>query len=130
MGRVAARLYVPLDVGFFDDEKVVAAGEKAAFLYLAMCAKAKLLDTDGILTRGQIAKTALPGWQARLKALLEQQAVIEVPMQRDAYLIAAWHKWNESKETRGDRLAEDRARKRAKSRNTQPPADAIPTGIQ
>jgi hypothetical protein len=111
MARTAARLYVPIDVGFFDDEKIVAAGEKAAFLYLAMLAKAKLLDTDGVLSRGQIAKLALPGWQARLKALLEVEAVVELPMQRDSYAITAWYRWNESKDDRAERHKRDRERK-------------------
>ena len=118
MARTATRLYVPLDVGFFDDEKIVAAGEKAAFLYLAMLTKAKLLDTDGVLTKGQIAKLALPGWAARLKALLEPgndgtALVVELPMQRDVYFLPAWHKWNESKEARADRHQKDRDRKAA-----------------
>jgi hypothetical protein len=116
MARTASRMYVPLDVGFFDDEKIVAAGEKAAFLFLAMLSKAKLLDTDGTLTRGQIAKLALPGWQARLKALLEpgidgSVLVVELPMQRDVYFVPAWYKWNESKDDRADRHRRDRDRK-------------------
>ena len=117
MARAAARLYVPLDVGFFDDEKIVAAGEKAGWLYLTMLTKAKLLDTDGVLTKGQIAKLGITNWLPRLKALLETGAVVELPMARDTYAIAAWYRWNESKDARAQRLADDRDRKKSKSKD-------------
>jgi hypothetical protein len=111
----ASRLYVPLDVGFFDDEKVIQAGEKAGWLYLHMLTKAKLLDTDGALSKGQISKLGIPGWPGRLRDLIATGLVVELPMQRDTYVIAAWYRWNESKEARDLRLAEDRERKRRKT---------------
>lgn len=114
MARTATRLYVPLDVSFFDDEKVIQAGEKATYLYLAMLTKAKQLDTDGVLTAGQIAKLSIDsprGTAARLKSLLEVEMVVEVPMARDTYAIVAWHKWNESRDDRASRLEADRRRK-------------------
>ena len=36
MPRLARRLSVPIDVGFMDDDKVIQAGEQAAWLYLAL----------------------------------------------------------------------------------------------
>ena len=111
MARQPKRLYVPLDVAFFDDEKIIHAGEKAAWLYLALLAKAKQLDTDGVLTKGQITRLGIPGTPARLKALLEAELIFELPLQRDTYAIGGWHKWNESKDDRATRLANDRKRK-------------------
>lgn len=114
MPRQPKRLYVPLDVAFFDDEKILRAGEKAAYLYLAMITKAKQLDTDGVLTKGQIAKIGIDtprGTDTRLKALIAAELVIELPMQRDTYAIAAWDRWNETAEDRARRLKEDRERK-------------------
>lgn len=117
MSRAATKIYVPLDVAFFDDARIVAAGEKAAWLYLNMLTKAKSLDSDGTLTRAQVARLAVPGWQARLKALAEVGAVSVVG---DDVLISGWLKWNESSADRRDRLeqhrqakAEYRARKQA-----------------
>jgi hypothetical protein len=111
MPRQPKRLYVPLDVAFFDDDKIEQAGEKAAYLYLAMLAKAKTIDRDGVLTKGQITRLGIPGTPARLKALLDAELVFELPMQRDVYAIGAWHRWNESAEDRARRLKEDRERK-------------------
>lgn len=54
MARAASRIYVPLDVNFFDDDKVMQAGEAAGWLYLRMCTRAKLLDSDGVMTERQV----------------------------------------------------------------------------
>jgi hypothetical protein len=67
MPRQPKRLYVPLDVAFFDDEKILRAGEKAAYLYLAIITKAKQLDTDGVLTKGQIAKIGIDTHRRRAR---------------------------------------------------------------
>lgn len=110
MARTAARIYVPLDVTFFDDEKVLAAGEAAAWLYLAMCAKAKALDSDGVLTELQVARLGITGWRKRLDRL------IDVGLVEDAmgthYGITGWLKWNESAQARAERRAKDRDRKK------------------
>ena len=111
MARTATRLYVPLDVGFFDDARVVDAGEKAAWLYLNMLSKAKGLDSDGVLTRQQIGRLGVSGWQARLRTLVAVGLVVERP---DGYSIGSWLKWNESAQARADRLADDRRRKAEK----------------
>lgn len=108
MSRVASKIYVPLDVAFFDDARMVEAGEKAQYLYLNMLTKAKGVDSDGVLTRAQVARLAVPGWQARLKAL---ESVGAVTLVGDQVVITGWLKWNESAETRRQRLEEDRRRK-------------------
>lgn len=104
----ASRIYVPLDVAFFDDARIVAAGEKAAWLYLAMLTKAKALDSDGALTRAQVARLAIPGWQARLKALADVGAV---EIAGDEVRIRGWLNWNESSADRGGRLEQQRKAK-------------------
>jgi len=110
-----ARLYVPLSVGFFDDDLVVAAGEKAGWLYLAMLTRIKQQDGDGLISRQQIGRLNVPSWQRRLSALLEYGLVEQVGGQ--TYRIPGWSKWNESSDERAERLARDRDRK-AKSRGT------------
>lgn len=109
MARVATRIYVPLDVNFFDDAKIVEAGEPAAWLYLNMCAKAKQLDEDGVMTRAQIERLRVKGWQRRLARLIEVGAVEEAGA--GVYGIVGWLNWNESKAARAERLKADRARK-------------------
>lgn len=110
MGRTA-RLYLPLDVSFFDDDKVLEAGERAGWLYLAFACKAKATDSDGVLTKPQIAKLGVPGWQGRLADLLRTGLVVEHPETPGSYVVAAWLNWNDSREVREAKRAEDRRRK-------------------
>lgn len=109
MARAATRIYVPLDVNFFDDERIIRAGEAAGWLYLAMCAKAKQLDTDGALDVVHLERLHVRGWQKRLATLVEVGAVEHTTA--DIYVIAGWLKWNESKEQRAARLKAERDRK-------------------
>jgi hypothetical protein len=102
------RLYLPLDVMFCDDEKIVAVGERPAWLYLAMCLKAKQLATGGYLTEQQVAKLAVPGWKTRLRPLLAAQ-LVEVVDER--YFIPAWANWNDTAEQIEERRRKDRERK-------------------
>lgn len=113
MARAASRIYVPLDVNFFDDDRIIAAGEAAGWLYLAMCAKAKQLDNDGVITRPQVERLHIKGWQKRLLRLVEVGAVEEAG--EGVYGIAGWLNWNESKQSRAERLQADRDRKKGGS---------------
>jgi len=106
-----ARLYVPLDASFPDDDKIVEAGERAGWLYIHMLCKCKSIDTDGVLTKAQIAKLGVPGWQPRLAALIKVHAVIESTETPGAYEIPAWLGWNKSRQQRADDRAKDRTRK-------------------
>ena len=112
MARAASRIYVPLDANFFDDDKIVRAGEPAGWLFLNMLAKAKQLDSNGLLTRPQVERLAVKGWPRRLDALLAVGAIEETLP--GTYYIPAWLKWNESSEARAERLEADRKRKAQK----------------
>jgi len=109
MARTATRIYVPLDVNFFDDPKIIAAGEAAGWLYLAMSTKAKQLDSDGVLEAGQIARFGITNWRKRITRLIEVGAVEEGPP--GIYGITGWLNWNESREARQARLRMERDRK-------------------
>ena len=114
MARTASRIYVPLDSNFFDDDKVLAAGEQATYLFLAMMARAKQLDTDGVLTVQQVERLQVKGWRRRIERLVDVGLVEEAP---GCYGIAGWLKWNESREARAARLAAERRRKAEKGGN-------------
>lgn len=118
MARTAARIYVPLDANFFDDDKIIEAGEAAGWLFLNMMAKAKQLDSDGLLTRAQVERLAVRGWQRRLATLLDVGAVQETTP--GIYVIPGWLNWNESKAARAERLRADRERKAAKNGGGNP----------
>lgn len=109
----APRLYVPLDLGFFDDVRIMRAGEKAGWLYLAMTTRARSLDTDGLLFTEQIAKLAIPGWKQRLAALVREDLVTETAP--DCYFIRSYRKWNDTAGERAQQKA-DEAKRKAEAR--------------
>lgn len=115
MSRTASKIYVPLDVTFFGDDKILDAGEKAAWLYLNMMTQSKASDSDGFLSRAQVAKLGVPGWQARLKALLvvEDRHGDRLVTEPDPgiYHLPAYAKWNELSADRRERLEKERQRK-------------------
>jgi hypothetical protein len=105
-----------LDANFFDDDKVLAAGEAATYLFLAMMTKAKQLDTDGVLSRLQIERLGIRAWQKRLDALVAVNLV--EPTTPGVYGITGWLNWNESREDRAERLRQERQRKANKGGNS------------
>lgn len=102
---------MPLDANFLDDEKILNAGERAGWLYVAMLCRAKQLSTDGYLTERQIARLHVSGWRDRLDALVSEQAVWKTEDGR--YWITGWPKWNEPMSQVEERRKKDRERKAA-----------------
>lgn len=85
-----ARLFVPLDVNFPDDDKIEAAGLAGAGLYAMSLCVAKRTLTDGRLTRVKLRKLGADD------ALIDR--CIEVGLYTrdadDAVRITAWLGWN------------------------------------
>lgn len=91
MSRTVGRVYLPLDVEFMEDDRIIEAGEKAGWLYLAMCLRAKRLLSDGKLTARQVSRLPVSGQSPRLKALVD---VGLIRHEGDGYRITAWDKHN------------------------------------
>jgi len=53
---MSAGLYVPLQANFFGDDKVVLCSPLAKLVYLQGLCIAKLMGTDGIVTRAQLKR--------------------------------------------------------------------------
>lgn len=128
-----SRLYLPLDVTFFDDDRIIAAGDGAALLYLAMCLKIKALGSDGKLSGGQISRLGRPKWQSELKRLMAVEAIL-LDRETDFYIVAAWFSHNEPISEIEARRAADRKRKAAekdtpKANGFQPDSARNPLGI-
>jgi hypothetical protein len=85
--------FVALSATFMDDPAVVAAGERAAWLYLAMACDCRLHRSDGTVPEHRLARLGVVGWQARLQTLLTHGLVIPTP---DGYNLPAYLKWNKS----------------------------------
>lgn len=127
MGR-RGRLYLPLEVTFFDDDRIIAVGDGGALLYLAMCLRVKSLATDGRLSEAQISRLGRPRWKAELKRLADVEAVLwdaELSM----WYVAAWFGHNEAISTIEERRAADRKRK-ADEKRAETEASRNPGGTR
>lgn len=94
-GRAA---YVPLEVGFWDDPKIVAAGEGAASLYLRMLCYAKANQTDGMVPWAVMRRWGDPKTVRRRAEKLHSVGVCEAfggaNGRADAYNVTAFLRHN------------------------------------
>lgn len=105
-----ARLYVPLDVNFPDDDKIEAVGLDGAGLYaMSLCLAKRLLD-DGRLTRVKLRK--LGGDDALIDRLIDVGLYTRVA--DDAVRISAWLGHNAPAESV---LTSDKAKRLAHQRH-------------
>jgi hypothetical protein len=109
------RLYLPLDVSFFDDDRIIAAGDGPTLLYLAICLRCKQLAVDGLLSEAQISRLGRPKWKKELARLVELEAVLW-DVERSFYVVAAWFSHNEAMSAIEERRAADRKRKAEEAR--------------
>lgn len=110
MPRRKGGLFLPLDVSFWEDPKIVRAGEKSAVLYLRMATAAKRWATDGELDETQMALLHAPDWRKRIEPLLREELVWRVA--ENVYWLAAWRNHNDPVAVVQARRAEDAKRKR------------------
>ena len=109
MARLA-RLFVPLDVEFATDPKIIAAGPLASYLYVCGLAYAKRSGQDGFIHTAQVQFLA-PGC-SRTTALTQRLVETGLWTATDGgWMITAWARHNLS----GDQLAERKEMQRAKA---------------
>lgn len=93
---MAHKLHVPLDVDFAYDDKILAAGPSAAYLYIASLAFCKRTLNDGKIASAQLAALA-PG----LDGLKEHAAtLVKVGLWRatkTGWALPSWLKHNDSR---------------------------------
>lgn len=129
MGR-KPKLYVPLTVTFFEDDRVIDAGDGPTLLYIAMCLRCKALGTDGRLQETQIARLHRSRWRAELKRLAEVGLVIFDESTHE-WFVSAWFAHNEAIVRIDARREADRKRKADGNSDRNPPgfhADSGPKG--
>lgn len=114
MGR-KPKLFLPLTVTFFDDDRIIAAGDGPTLLYLAMALRCKAMGSDGRITEQQIARLNRPRWRRELDRLAEVRAVL-FDESTSEWFIAAWFGHNEAMESIDARRAADRDRKKNSAR--------------
>jgi hypothetical protein len=115
MGR-KPKLFLPVTVTFFDDDRIIAAGDGPTLLYLAMGCKCKAMGSDGRLSEAQIGRLGRPRWRRELGRLAELGLVVFDESTQE-WFIAAWFSHNEPMQSIYARRAADRARKRVSGRN-------------
>lgn len=128
MGR-KPKLFLPLVVGFLDDDRVAVAGDGPTLLFLAMCLKAKALGTDGRLSEVQIRRLNRPKWKVELATLAELGLVL---WDDDAgqWFVASWFSHNDAISEVESRRAADRDRKRIAAEQARLDSARNPNGFQ
>ncbi len=88
-------LYVPLDVEYDSDDKLILAGPMAELLYVRGLAFCKRTMSNGDITRAQLAVVGrgIPSAAKHASALVETGAWLD---QGDRWHVAAWLKRNKS----------------------------------
>lgn len=95
--RKSPRLYIPLDARFFDDDKILKAGERAAWLFLAILTTIKLDNADGMISHRKIARLGIQGYPQRLQKLQTIGLILEMEsdeLDEIMYLVPSWSRWN------------------------------------
>lgn len=128
MGR-RPKLFLPLVVGFLDDDRIAVAGDGSTLLYLAMCLKAKALGTDGRLSEVQIKRLNRPKWKVELATLVELGLVL-FDDEMGNWFIAGWFQHNDAISQIEARRASDRDRKRAEAEQKRLDSERNPDGFQ
>lgn len=88
-------LYVPLDVNYDDDPKVIAAGEKAELLFIRGLVLAKRTLSDGFVSDLQLPRLGLSSVKQRAAKLVEV-GLWERDDEAGGWWIVAWDKHNKS----------------------------------
>lgn len=70
MARKAGGIYVPLDVDYPDNPRIIEANEEAELLYVRGLCLAKKNRKDGFIDRRQLSRVGLPNVYRRAAALI------------------------------------------------------------
>jgi hypothetical protein len=101
--------FAPLSAHYYDDDAVIAAGEKAEVLFTRGLAFAARKPVDGFISDLQLTTFRLPGVAGRARRLVEVGLWERVD---GGYRIVAWLKHNASREEIEEKQRKDAARKR------------------
>lgn len=127
MGR-KPKLYVPLTVTFFEDDRIIDVSDGPTLLYLAMLLQCKAMGSDGRMSEAQVARLHRPRWRAELKRLADVELVIFDDSTKE-WFVAGWFGHNEAIAQVHARLAADRDRKAEKRQGFQAESDRNPNGF-
>jgi hypothetical protein len=101
--------FAPLSAHYYDDDAIIAAGEKAEVLFTRGLAFAARKPADGFISDLQLTTFRLPGVKSRVARLVDVGLWEEV---EGGYRITAWLKHNASRAEIEEKQRKDAARKR------------------
>lgn len=101
--------FAPLSAHYYDDDAVIAAGEKAEVLFTRGMAFSARKPMDGFITDLQLTTFRLPGVVARAQRLVDVGLWVR---EEGGYRVAAWLKHNASRAEIEEKQRKDAARKR------------------
>lgn len=108
--------FAPLSAGYYDDDAVIAAGEKAEVLFTRGLAFAARKPADGFITDLQLTTFRLAGVKARAQRLVEvglwERVEDDLLGVGSGYRIRSWLKHNASKAEIEEKQRRDADRKR------------------
>jgi hypothetical protein len=119
------RMWLPLDASFTEDPRVLEAGERAAWLYLAILGKVKRTGTRGMILRDELPGLGIRQYQRRLAALIDAGLIVESSQSARLLVIPAWESWQADSE-RAAYMRAYRARKRSDGNGSEPEPDDDP----
>lgn len=124
--------YVPLFIGYMDDDAILSVSPLAELLYVRLLAVSGGLKADGYLTYAQIVHRAGTRLGAAKVPKLLAELVAAGPVQESdgGYRIRAWLEWNNSAEELRRAKAKDAERKRAERSGLPPDGPGSPPTIQ
>ena len=105
------RSWLPLDANFTRDPTIIDAGERAAWLYLAILGQLKLTGAPGIVTQREIATLGIARWEPRLRDLA-RVGLVKESEDAGSYEVPAWRSWQHGNEDRAAYMRGWRARQR------------------
>ena len=108
--------FAPLSANYYDDDAVIAAGERAEVLFTRGLAFAARKPCDGFISDLQLTTFRLSGVKARAARLVEvglwERVEDDLLGAGTGYRITAWLKHNASKAEIEDKQRKDADRKR------------------
>lgn len=108
--------FAPLSAHYYDDDAVIAAGEKAEVLFTRGLAFAARKPADGFITDLQLTTFRLPGVHARAKKLCDvglwERVEDDLLGTGSGYRIVSWLKHNRSRAEIEAKQRRDAERKR------------------
>ena len=103
MARTSPHIYVPLDVNYADNARIITAGEAAELLYIRGLCLVKRQLSDGYIDAVQLPRLGLSNVEERAQRLVdvglwERMPAVETRAETMGYVVVGWLERNPSAE--------------------------------